>query len=56
MNQGRNAHGCGTFRFSGKIITVVAGGFDGSSRLDSTEYLDFDQANPTWQKGKTTKS
>ena len=56
MNQGRKSHGCGTFSFSGKIITVVAGGWDGSSHLDTTEYLDLNEADPKWQKGKTTKS
>jgi len=50
MNQKRGFHGCGTFAFNGKNITVVAGGWDGS-RLDSTEYLELDGANPTWQEG-----
>ena len=56
MNQKRGFHGCGTFAFGGKNITVVAGGYNGSSRLYSTEYLELNEANPTWQKGKTIKS
>ena len=43
MNHTRRSHGCGTFAFSGKNITVVAGGRY-FSHLDSTEYLDLDEA------------
>ena len=40
MNVKRRGHACGKFEKDGKIVIIVAGGFDGSLQdLDSVEYL-----------------
>ena len=40
LNQRRSSFSCGKMEICGKIFIVVAGGYDGSTRLDSVEILE----------------
>ena len=56
MRQGRNQHGCGSFEFNEKRVTIVVGGQGYShSYLDSTEYL-IDTPNSQWQEGNKSEN
>jgi len=49
MIQSRSLHGCTTFEHNGRTIVMVAGGWN--PNLDTTEFLDLSQDDPTWVLG-----
>ena len=52
MNIPRRGHACGKFEKDGKIVIIVAGGYDQSLQdLDSIEYL-IPQTGQGWKFGK----
>ena len=54
LNKGRYNHGCAKMTLNGRIVLVVAGGFDGGP-LDSVEILD-PLGNNVWTPGLYFKS
>ena len=52
MNIPRRGHACGKFEKDGKIVIIVAGGYDQSLQdLDSVEYL-IPSSGQGWKFGK----
>ena len=49
MIQYRSLHGCTTFEHNGRTIVMVAGGWN--PNLDTTEFLDLSQDDPSWASG-----
>ena len=55
MQTARGNHGCAALHLGGKTYGIMTGGYNGNwytGELDSTEFLAFDQPNPTWTDGK----
>jgi len=50
MQSAREKHGCAALHLGGKTYGIMTGGYNGGY-LDSTEFLAFDQPNPTWTDG-----
>ena len=53
MQTARGGHGCAALHLGGKTYGIMTGGYNsGYNNLDSTEFLDFEQQNPTWTDSK----
>ena len=49
MIQSRSLHGCTVFEHNGRTIVLVAGGWN--PNLNTTEFLDLSQEDPSWVSG-----
>merc|ERR1712137_230814 len=51
MTSRRSAHACSTLQLGRKTFGVVAGGWDYPKYVDSIEWIDLEEDNPTWTEG-----
>ena len=51
MQNRRAAHGCATLHLGSKTYGIVSGGYD-NKVLDSTEFIELNEENPSWIDGK----
>ena len=56
LNEARECHSCNKMKINGKIILVVAGGWNNNTTLNSVELLDTTSTNQGWIKGMNSYS